>query len=418
MRLPLILALLAAPAYAQQLMVVDNTRDRIVLVSAVDGSVTNPAFIDLRGGGSPWPGTVIQALDNGAGEIWVTSQTADVVLRWSDDGSTYLGEWATGSDNLSGIHQDFNRVWLCSHGAGNNSNVKEYSLSTGFIASHPFSGSPRGITSHNNELLVSEWINHDIVRIDPATGAVLGLFHDSDGITGISRPAQLSRTTAGTILAAGRGGGVFEYDAVGNQINFVDCTSAGPPYGAHELLNGNILLGTSLGLRLLDRVAGTFTTVIDDIDARYITPLGNYSLGTNYCTANPNSTGHTGLISGAGSLSVAMNDLTIATSRLPLNSFGYFITSLNQASIPNPGGSQGVLCLGSSIGRYTGPGQIKNSGAGGAYLLHLNLNQIPTPVGFAAALVGQTRNFQSWHRDAVGGAPTSNFTNGLSVTFQ
>jgi hypothetical protein len=140
-------------------------------------------------------------------------------------------------------------------------------------------------------------------------------------------------------------------------------------------------------------------------------------VGTNYCTANVNSTGQTGLISGSGSASVAANNLTIATSRLPLNSFGYFVTSLTQASTPNPGGSQGVLCLGGSIGRYTGPGQIMNSGATGGFSLLLNLTQIPTPMGFVSAVVGQTRNFQSWHRDSVGGVTTSNFTNGLAVSF-
>ena len=31
---------------------------------------------------------------------------------------------------------------------------------------------------------------------------------------------------------------------------------------------------------------------------------------------------------------------------------------------------------------------------------------------------GETWNFQTWHRDSVGGIATSNFTNGLAVTFQ
>lgn len=78
----------------------------------------------------------------------------------------------------------------------------------------------------------------------------------------------------------------------------------------------------------------------------------------------------------------------------------------------------GVLCVGGQIGRYSGPGQIKNSGATGSFSLLLNLNQIPTPTGFVVAVVGQTRYFQTWHRDSVGGAAVSNFTNGLNVTFQ
>ena len=42
---------------------------------------------------------------------------------------------------------------------------------------------------------------------------------------------------------------------------------------------------------------------------------------------------------------------------------------------------------------------------------------MPTPSGFVMAAVGQTRYFTTWHRDAVGGVATSNFTNGLAVTF-
>jgi hypothetical protein len=144
---------------------------------------------------------------------------------------------------------------------------------------------------------------------------------------------------------------------------------------------------------------------------------GPIGVGTNYCTANPNSTGVTGQISGSGSASIGANNLTLMTSRLPLNAFGFFLTSLTQAVTPNPGGSQGILCIGGQIGRYVGPGQIQNTGGSGAFSLLLNLNQIPTPTGFVPAVAGQVRSFQSWHRDSVGGVATSNFTDGLAVTF-
>jgi hypothetical protein len=49
--------------------------------------------------------------------------------------------------------------------------------------------------------------------------------------------------------------------------------------------------------------------------------------------------------------------------------------------------------------------------------LLLNLTQVPTSGGFVAAVVGQTRCFQAWHRDVVAGNAASNFTNGLQVTF-
>jgi hypothetical protein len=141
-------------------------------------------------------------------------------------------------------------------------------------------------------------------------------------------------------------------------------------------------------------------------------------IGMVYCTpAVPNSTGAPGELMGTGSGSLAANDLTLVASSLPQNSFGYFLNSRTQGSIAQPGGSQGVLCLGGSIGRYVGPGQIKNSGATGSFSLLLDLTAMPTPQGPTPAMVGDTWNFQAWYRDAVGGVPTSNFTHGLSVTF-
>jgi hypothetical protein len=123
-------------------------------------------------------------------------------------------------------------------------------------------------------------------------------------------------------------------------------------------------------------------------------------------------------MSGTGSAVVANNNLTLTASSLPNNAFGYFLTSMTQGLVPQPGGSLGVLCLGGNIGRYVGPGQIQNSGGTGAISLLLDLTQTPTPTGPVAVAVGQTWNFQAWHRDSVGGAAVSNFTDGLQVTFQ
>jgi len=148
------------------------------------------------------------------------------------------------------------------------------------------------------------------------------------------------------------------------------------------------------------------------------TTLGPSTIGTNYCgPAVVNSTGASGTIGATGSRTVANNDLTLVVSSLPNNAFGYFLTSLTQGVVPQPGGSLGVLCLGGSIGRYVGAGQIQNTGATGAFSLLLDLNQTPTPTGPTTITAGQTWNFQAWHRDAVGGVAVSNFTDGLSVMF-
>ena len=108
--------LISASASAQELLAVDATNDRIMLLSAVDGSLLNASFINLASGGGSPPGLPIQAISNGAGEIWVSDQTADVIFRWSADGSTYLGQFGTTRDNIRGIHIDFGRLWVCNAG--------------------------------------------------------------------------------------------------------------------------------------------------------------------------------------------------------------------------------------------------------------------------------------------------------------
>jgi len=143
-----------------------------------------------------------------------------------------------------------------------------------------------------------------------------------------------------------------------------------------------------------------------------------FSLGSNYCSpAVVNSTGNPGSISAEGSPSVAANNVTLTVSDLPANAFGFFLTSETTANVANPGGSQGNLCLGGAIGRFVGPGQIKNSGTGGTFSLTLDLTQQPSPTGFISIQPGESWNFQAWHRDAVGGTVTSNFTDGLTISF-
>jgi hypothetical protein len=141
------------------------------------------------------------------------------------------------------------------------------------------------------------------------------------------------------------------------------------------------------------------------------------NVGTAYCTAAMNSTGATGQISAQGSATVADNDLTLTASSLPTTSFGFFIVSLDQGFVMNPGGSEGNLCLAGSVGRYVGPGQIQNSGSAGAFSLALDLTAIPQPTGSVPAVAGDTWNFQTWYRDVIATGPTSNFTRGLEVTF-
>ena len=143
---------------------------------------------------------------------------------------------------------------------------------------------------------------------------------------------------------------------------------------------------------------------------------GGGSLGTNYCQAETNSTGATGAISASGSILAASNDVTLIGSGLPSGQFGIFVTSAVAGFVPNPAGSNGNLCLAGSLGRFVGPGQILGIDGAGEINLTIDLTSIPSGTGTIAVAAGDTRFFQAWHRDGVGGG--SNFTNGLEITFQ
>lgn len=148
--------------------------------------------------------------------------------------------------------------------------------------------------------------------------------------------------------------------------------------------------------------------VLDDIC------VSNFT-GSNYCSTNPNSTGVPTEIRARGTGSLVQDDITLEMTSMPNFSFGFFITSQTQGFVMNPAGSQGNLCLGGAIGRYVGPGQIQNSGSTGMIALPITWSNIPQPTMSVSASIGQTWNFQGWHRDSVMGTATSNFSNGVSV---
>ena len=142
---------------------------------------------------------------------------------------------------------------------------------------------------------------------------------------------------------------------------------------------------------------------------------GDQVSGISYCDpAVTNSSGQPGIISATGSSVASNNMLTVTASQLPTNQFGYVLASMTQGFIPNPGGSQGNLCLSGTIGRFLQ--QVQNSGSGGAFSINVDLSALPGPLP-TSVMAGDTWNFSAWFRDN-NPASTSNFTNGISILFQ
>ncbi len=149
-----------------------------------------------------------------------------------------------------------------------------------------------------------------------------------------------------------------------------------------------------------------------DLDAA----VSGAALGTNYCTAVPNTTGQPGRMGAQGSDRVLQNALVLEASQLPPNTVGSFICSRQRGFTPAASGGIGTLCLGGSVGWFQGA--VLPTGPSGRISLQPDLARLPQPSGPAAAVAGETWCFQAWFRDRVGGQVTSNLTDALSVTLR
>ena len=274
---------------------------------------------------------------------------------------------------------------------------------------------PRGFLSATvvgQKALFAGGLNNSFQRSD-----VVDIYDDATGTwstAALSAPrSSMSAATVGNLaLFAGGAGG----DTI---VDIFDAATG--TWSTSTLPTGRSWFASApaptLGLRVLF-AGGTRASVRSDVVEVYDgTPP---PIGVSYCgPAVTNSTGSPAEIEARGSLLVAANDVALTARSLPSNANGFFLASRSQGFIANPGGSTGNLCLSGAIGRYVGPGQIKNSGASGTFSLTLNLTQMPTPSGSVAAAAGETWNFQAWFRDSLpGGSATSNFTDGVSLSLQ
>ena len=145
-------------------------------------------------------------------------------------------------------------------------------------------------------------------------------------------------------------------------------------------------------------------------------PQSPVRFGTVYGNANANSTGQASTLDATGSIRRSDNNAIITASNLPVSVLGFFVTSRTTAFVANPGGSSGNLLIGSDVGRFSN--LITATNMSGRASLRLDLNAIPQPNGEVSVQPGEDWNFQFWHRDSSPGGATSNFSRGLTVTFE
>jgi len=396
-------------ALAGDKYVVTITPSKVMRFDGTTGALIDPNFCDIDGllglGGAF--NETREGVFAPNGELLIANWSATAIHRFSGDGSTYLGDIVTGG-RPSWLAVANGRLWV----SEGNTQIVQYDFATYTVqASTPMTNC-RDIYLYNNALLVTEWNNLPIRRLDPATGNVIGDFAAPGGFN-----YQMTALASGNLLVARWGPPGYHVLTPAGGLVGTTAVGFGQPEGIGELGNGDYIIATQQGVRSWDPVALTSTVLHGGPALSVFEAPAPTALGTNYCAANANSTGTTGRLVGRGSDVVADDDFHLEASALPNNAFGYFVTSRTQAFVQNPAGSAGNLCLGGSIGRFLQ--QIQNTGGAGGFTIQADLAAFPSPSGIPVAVAtGETWSFQAWHRDAAAGAATSNFTVGLEVLFR
>ena len=368
--------------------------------------------------------------DGSGNQMWMLqfgsndSDTADAAAQ-DGAGGVFVSGYTDGS--FGGPNAGGDDAWLAHYdGAGNQTWIRQFG-SNGYDrarAAAPdgsggvfVSGYTDGSFGGPNAGYQDAWLSHydstgnqTWIRQIGTNGFDQGHAVASDGVGGV----YLSGWTAGSFGGTPAGSAdvwLAHYSGFGNQtwvLQFGTNNSESAFAAAPDEAGGVFLCGftdASLG--------GPHAGGDDAWTARYTDSLST----VRYCTpAVPNSAGQSGVLTAIGRNAIQANDVTLVASHLPLNSFGFFLTSRDQGNVYPVNNSQGRLCLGGFIGRYVGPGQVKNSGSMGTFSLVLDLNAMAHPFSPVTAQPGQTWHFSAWHRDA-NPTVTSNFTDAVSITF-
>lgn len=134
-----------------------------------------------------------------------------------------------------------------------------------------------------------------------------------------------------------------------------------------------------------------------------------------YCDASPDNAADIGI----DTCSCSSGSINVSMTGAPTGVFGYLLVGAGSRTVADPPGAMGDLCLaGGPIGRFKDDiGLTDASGSLTTDILNAvsggGGGNIPTIGGNFCTPVGQTWNFQYWHRSGN----SSRFSKALSVTF-
>ncbi len=245
-------------------------------------------------------------------------------------------------------------------------------------------------------------------RLDPVNGGVLD---------GFSIPFGFDMATApdGTIWIAipFGSGAVANYRRDGTLLS--SFATPGPVLNIEVGSDGSLWVGEWEGDRVLHYsttgdLLGWIPVFVGSEGSIVGLDIGRAeTFGSTLCAGEVNSTGSGATVRASGAAAVQENELILDVSGLPTGSAGYFLMSDATGQVPV---SQGVLCLGSPVLRFSL--HVLHSSSGGWAQFRPDQGSLPQGTVISP---GSTWHFQYWYRDANPG-PVSNLSDAVSLTFQ
>ncbi len=132
-------------------------------------------------------------------------------------------------------------------------------------------------------------------------------------------------------------------------------------------------------------------------------------LGERHCATSPNSAGAGALLWGAGSETVADDDVTLVAEGLPAQVTGLFYLGQNVIQVPF---GDGLRCIGGATARLNPPVASNAMGVSERAVSPLSAPAAP----FASP--GSSTSFQLWYRDTAAGGSGFNLSDAVRITWR
>ncbi len=322
---------LASAISAQQVLVTyDATSDRLIAFSPVDGSVVDTNYF-------PVPATVqVSAIDVN-GELWVSEQTGDRVVRYDACGNQLgvIGPTLAGGgfDNIRGMALINGLVYVTNDGTNNGASADSLVVldtAGNYVATYVLSNSPSpfSVIPWQGDLLVGSFAAGNDVHRYTTNGVSVGVFHDSAAVNLVN---QIAPASDGNLWCATfTSNTLVKIDANTGAI-LTTLPASGNPRGICELANGNLLWTNSTGANVYDTVALT-TSVVFAGSCYHVNPFTHVKA----CHKNYGAGCHSGILD-RSNLMQLFPDIAAAKAALDGNALTFVRTATGYVASWAPG---------------------------------------------------------------------------------